>query len=421
MIKKLLLVGMIALLFMGCGGSKEAESDVVEITYLSTTIIEVPEGSYEQAIIDEFNALDNGIHVTVESVNNNELMKKIITLATADDMPDFFMYNDQDMASLIEMELVAPLNPIMGQEYVDGFTDVSVASVKRDGILYGAPWFTGAQAVLYRKDVFDEKGLKPATTWDEFVDLSVALTDGTTYGNVIIGARNGSGAFRFQTVMRNFGVDEFMQDSSGKWITDVGSEKYIKALKDYTDLATVYDTVPPGVTETDYPTGVGLFSSGKGNMLVTGSNAIGAITAQVPELKGKLGSFTLPVVERSVCTAGGMGFAISPGKNEAAAAEFIEYMLSKKNQTDFSILTGRLPTRTEVAEDEAVMSMPELSGFLAALENVYVIPAIPGYSEMYDIHGEAYQSVFLGTATVEEAAAKAKERSQELCDKANDA
>lgn len=63
--------------------------------------------------------------------------------------------------------------------------------------------------------------------------------------------------------------------------------------------------------------------------------------------------------------------------------------------------------------------MTELSGFLKALENVWIPPTIPGYSEINDILGEAYQSVFTGQATVEEASAAAGERAQALCDEAN--
>lgn len=424
MLRKVLVIAMAIFVLAGCGKStttsEGGEKGVIELTYLSTTIIEVPEGVYEQAIIDEFNALDNGIHVTVESVNANDLMTKIITLATANQMPDFFMINQMDMATLIDMELLTPLEPIFGEKYIAEFSEVGISSSQQNGVTYGIPWFTSGQGVLYRKDIFDEKGLVPPTTWDEFVQLSIDLTDGENYGNVIVGSRDGSGGSRFQPILRNFGVDEFILGGDGKWTTDIGSDKFIDALKAYTDLDVVHGTVPPGVTETNYPAAVGLFSSGRGAMLITGSNAIGAVTSQVPELKGKLGSFALPVVERSVSIAGGFSYGITSGKNEEASAEFIKFMVNKENAIGFSVLTGRLPTRIEAAEDPVVTSMPELSGFLEALGNVYVVPAIPGYSEINDILGEAYQSVFIGTSSVEEAAAKAKKRAQAMCDDANE-
>ena len=294
-----------------------ASGEEVTITYISSTILESPEGDFEQKCIDEFNALDNGIHVEVEGLSANDLMKRYITLATSNSMPDFFMADLLDTPTIVDMGLAAEVIPIYGEEYVNGFEEASLSFASVDGVPYAIPWFGGANGIVYRKDFFDEKGLSTPTTWDELIEVSKALTEGDRYGMTLVGANNGSGAGRFQYVLRNFGVDEFILGDDGKWTTDVGSQKYIDALRAYTDLDVTYHTCPPGVIETDYATAVNLFSSGKAAMLITGSNAIGAITSQVPELKGKLGSFPIPKVERSVSTPGGFGFFISPGKHEA--------------------------------------------------------------------------------------------------------
>ena len=125
-------------------------------------------------------------------------------------------------------------------------------------------------------------------------------------------------------------------------------------------------------------------------------------------------------VERSVSTPGGFGYFITPGKHEKESAEFIKFMLEKERALEFSVMTGRLPTRTETLNDPSINDMPELAGFLEARQTVYETPNIPGYSEINDVHGQAYQSVFTGESTVEEAAAKAQKRAQEICDVANE-
>lgn len=398
----------------------ESSGEEVTITYISSTILESPEGDFEQQCIDEFNALDNGIHVEVEGVSANDLMKKYITLATSNSMPDFFLANLLDTPTIVDMGLAAEVAPLFGEDYVSGFDKASLASASVDGVAYGIPWFGGGSGVLYRKDIFEEKGIEVPTTWDEMVAAAQALTDGESYGITLVGTNDGSGAGRFQYVLHNFGVDEFTQDENGQWVTDVGSQKYIDALRAYTDLDVKYGVVPPGVVETDYPTAVNLFSSGKAAMLITGSNAIGAITAQVPELKGKLGSFPVPAVERSVSAPGGFGYFVSPtSEHQAEAVEFIKFMMERDREIDFASLTGRTPTRTEALEADTLKDMPELSGFLQSMEVIFENPSIPGYTEVQDVHGQAYQSVFTGEATVEEAAAKAQQRAQEICDEAN--
>ena len=70
-------------------------------------------------------------------------------------------------------------------------------------------------------------------------------------------------------------------------------------------------------------------------------------------------------------------------------------------------------------QSDRIAAMPALGGFLKALENVWISPTIEGYSEINDILGEAYQSVFTGEATVEQASTKAGQRAQAICDAAN--
>jgi ABC-type sugar transport system, periplasmic component len=391
----------------------------VTITYISSTILESPEGKFEQMVVDSFNAQHKDIQVKVEGVAANDLMKKYVTLATSDTMPDFFLANQLDIGTIVDMGIAADVSKIFDEEYLNGFDKKCMDAFTVDGVAYGIPWFSSASGVIYRKDLFDNKGLKEPTTWQELVDTAKQLTGDGNYGITLVGTKDASGAGRFQYVLRNFGVDEFTKDAGGKWTTDIGSQKYIDALRAYTDLDVKEGVVPPGVIETNYATAVSLFSSGKAAMLITGANAIGAITSQVPELKGKLGSFPVPAVARSVSSAAGFGYFITPGKHEKESAEFIKFMLENENALAFSQTTGRLPTRTDTLADPQINSMPELAGFLKAAKNSYTIPNIAGYSEVNDIHGEAYQSVLTKTATVEQAAQKAQKRAQQICDKAN--
>ena len=52
--------------------SEKANGEDVTITYISSTILESPEGDFEKKCIEEFNALDNGITVEVEGVSAND-------------------------------------------------------------------------------------------------------------------------------------------------------------------------------------------------------------------------------------------------------------------------------------------------------------------------------------------------------------
>jgi len=428
--KKFLSVLLTLALLLSCAALPAlAEGDVVEVKYLSSTILEKPEGVFEQQMVDKFNETHPGIHVTVEGCAANDLDSKLVALAAANELPAFVMGAETVMASLVDTERVVPAADLLDQEYIDGFVEANRASYTIDGKMIGIPYFGGAQGIIYRKDVFDELGLKEPTNWDEFVQVCQALTRDTdgdgaidTWGITLVGTKNASGAGRFQPIIHNFGCDEFTKGEDGKWTTDIGSENFTKALEAFTDLNNKYGVVPAGVIETGYPEAVALFTSGQASMIITGSNAIGAIVAQAPELDGKLASMPNIPVERCVSSAGGFAFFITSQEEavQKAALEYIKFFLEVDNELDFAELTGRVPVRTEALQNERVANIPSLAGFLKALENVWLAPAIPGYSEINDILGEAYQAVFTGTMTAAEASAHAGERAQAIVDAANE-
>ena len=82
--KKFLSLALVAVLCLcSLAIPAVAENDVVEVLYLSSTILETPEGAFEQQLIDKFNAENPGIHVTVEGCAANDLNAKLTAMAAA--------------------------------------------------------------------------------------------------------------------------------------------------------------------------------------------------------------------------------------------------------------------------------------------------------------------------------------------------
>lgn len=401
------------------GAQEEKAGQPVQIKYISSTILESPEGDFEQDLIDTFNAENPDIEVSVSGIASNSLNQKYLALAAANNLPDFFMVMDSGATTIGSLDVAAPLSDVFSQDFLDGFSQKYMDLFSYKGVPTGIPWFTSPRGVLYRADLFEKYGIEVPTTWGEMEDAAKALTRDGNYGITLVGTKNGSGGSRFQAVIRNFGVDEFTKDANGKWSTDIGSQEYIDALRAFTDFDVKDGVVPPGVIETGYPDAVTLFASGKAAMLITGSNAIGAITTQVPELKGKLGSFPLPEVNRYVAGANGVAFYINKEcKHKDAVAKFLQFIMNDENMLKLGQLTGRIAPKN-IKDGDAMAQDPALKGFLKALKSNYSVPDIDGYAEALDIHGEAYQSVFTGQKTCEEAAAIAQKRAQAICDKAN--
>ncbi|MCR8630983.1 ABC transporter substrate-binding protein [Paenibacillus radicis (ex Xue et al. 2023)] len=390
-------------------GNDASKNEPITLTIVSTTILEKPEATVEQAIADEFMKQHPNVKIQFVGVPMNDLFAKLTTMATGKQLPDIFTNTPDFVAKAEEMGITADMSKLLGDDFLKGFYPSNLKEATFKDKLQFMPWFTAPTALLYRADWFQEKGLKPPTTWDEFRDAAKALTEpGKRWGFALVGSKNGSGAGRFMHILRSYGVEE-LREENGKWVTDMDKPQAIEALKMFGELYTKDKVAPPGPTQVSYAEAVTLMATEKTGMIVTGPHSTGAIYAQNPNLKGKLGSVPLPKAAnggKHVTTLGELGFSISSGsKNQKMAVEYLKFLVSKDNAVKFNETTGRMPTRTEAGD--LVKSSATFAGFVQALEYVVNFPQVPYLPKVQDILGEAYQALLTEQATPEAAAKKA--------------
>ena len=56
------------------------------------------------------------------------------------------------------------------------------AYVTWQGKTYAIPWWSETRVLFYHKDLLDKAGVKPPTTWAEWVEAAKKLTSGEQYG-----------------------------------------------------------------------------------------------------------------------------------------------------------------------------------------------------------------------------------------------
>jgi multiple sugar transport system substrate-binding protein len=409
------------LLASACGADASAPDGPVTLKVMSATVVEKPDGDAEQAMADAFMAQNPDIEIEFIGTPMNEMYTKLSTMATGGNLPDVFTNSPEFYAQAADMGATEPLDELLGAEYVAGFEPVTLDQARLDGQLQFAPFFTIPTGLLYRTDLFEQAGLKPPTTWEEFVSAAKALTvdtdgDGTTdrWGFALVGSNNGSGGSRFIPIMRTFGADELVEGPDGTMTTEYGTPGGVAALKLYGDLVNAHQVVPPGPFQTSYAEAVSLMATDKTAMMVTGPHSIGAIVTQNPELEGKLAGVPLPHApgEQPASALGMLGFSISSqSEHKEAAARYLQFILSTENQLRWNAVTGRLPARTEAAQDPQVQR-PELVGFLEAQQYAFRMPTVAYYPNVQLFSAQAYQAVISGSATPEEAAAQAAARTE---------
>src|SRR5699024_2849388 len=87
----------------------------------------------------------------------------------------------QDMAAYSNNGWIEPLDtyledPAFDREDFSSAPMVQI-TIQSDGTIGALPLYSSVQLMFYRKDVFEEKGLTPPTTYDELLEVCEQLND----------------------------------------------------------------------------------------------------------------------------------------------------------------------------------------------------------------------------------------------------
>lgn len=384
----------------------------VTITVLSGTITEKPDGDVEQAFADAYMAEHPNVTIEYIGVPSNELQTKLAAMASSDTLPDIFFNDPSFAAKSVDLGASADLNGILNADFLGGFEQRGLELASVGDQLVFVPWYSIPTGLIYRTDWFEEADLTPPTTWDEFSSIAQDLTGDTDgdgnvdrWGVALLGSADLSGAGRFIPILRSFGAEELYEGPNG-WETGYDTPEGVAAFQLYGDLVNKYQVTPVGTLSTSYPEAVNFMSTGTTAMMVSGSNAIGAILAQNPELEGKLGAVPIPHAsgQEPAANLGMGGYSISStSEYPEVAADYLSFIVNKENQVAWSDATGRLPLRTDALEAISAAG-GDLAGFVEAIQYGYAPPQAPFYSTILLAGTDAYQQVILGQTSAEEAA-----------------
>lgn len=427
----ILCAAMSVTILSGCsGGSKEASEakdsgaaqsqvdesteagspeETITLRILSTLATET-EAPLEQAMADAYMKEHPNVKIELIGQPVNDMAKKIIALNTSGDLPDAFFMPTEFMSQAYDMGIIVDHEALLGEDFMSALNEKVVEYGKINNQLMMVPWHVIPVALIYRADWLAEAGIDKIETVDDFRNTAKTFTKDGHWGFSMVGTQNGSGEARFCQYVRTFGVNEVYQDESGKWVSDLTSDNYKKALQSFVDLALVDGVVPPGPTETGYPEAAAYFAEQKTGLMISGSNAIGAIISANPELDGKLASVPLPAAERHATNLQTSGYAITTAcEHPDIMADYLKFMTSKDLAVDFGIKTGRLPVTKEAAEDPAFQT-DTFKGFIDCMEYALPQPAFPAYTEILDVMGESYNTMMGNNVSIDDAMAQVANR-----------
>ncbi|MDO5348572.1 MAG: sugar ABC transporter substrate-binding protein [Lachnospiraceae bacterium] len=400
--------------------SPAPDDEPIVLRVLSAQQAENPEGDIERSISDAYTALHPNVTFEYISVKSSDFNQKLTALATSGDMPDIFQNSFNMLPSSVDLDVCEDLTTLFEPEFLDKFEPhILKEGYYGDRLLY-IPTQSMPAALLYRADWFEEKGLQAPETWDDLAAAAEKLTEDTDgdgnidrYGFAMIGTKDSSAGTRFQLIMRSFGCREFYEED-GVWKTDVGNDDFKKAIQTFVDLDLVHHAAQPGVIETSYSEAANLVVANKAAMMLTGSNALGTIYSQNPDLKGKLASCAVPKGTEHVSSPRSLGYSVyNKGEHKEVCKDYLKFCMEKENNLKWTEISYRIPVIQDYY-DEPILQNEDTIGFVDAIQYSYEYPQFLGLTKSYEIIGSVYQSLLTGSSDIDTASEKAKAEMEEL-------
>lgn len=178
--------------------------------------------------VEEFRAL-TGINVRFTNDPLGGLYEKIVTESIGNpggwDVTIYFGTWGPALARFLE-----PIENFRGEidTALGDYPEASRRIARIDGVTYGVPVRSHVMMLYYRKDIFDDLGLEPPTTWSELEAAARAINeaDNDTYGITMNWANQGGGVSLkpWHNMLRANGTDIFDDDWRPVFNDDAGIE-----------------------------------------------------------------------------------------------------------------------------------------------------------------------------------------------------
>ncbi|MEH7495642.1 ABC transporter substrate-binding protein [Neobacillus niacini] len=422
-VKKLLapfVAGSLIFSLAACSGNTSSSNTdsngPVEITFSFDQGI----GKPAQQLIDEYNASQDKVEVKTNilpqdaNVVHDDFVNK---LASGDTSVDVMAVDVVYVSEFAAAGWLEDLTPHFDKSTQDKYLPGTIAAATYDDKLVAFPWFTNASALFYRKDVLEQLGVQPPTTYQGWMDLADKAkgVNGVEYVADFQAAQSEALVCNWVEFVANNGGE--VLDSSGKPV--VNSKNNIESTQIMVDLVKKY--APEGITTYTEPESEQVFLDGKALFLRDWSGFWSQANREGSKVKDLVGVTTLPIGpngEEPHSTLGGLDLVINKAiddEHKKAAVDFIKYLSSEKAQKEMNLIAAQPPVLQSVYKDPEVLEVnPFYEDFYGIIMNGKARPMSPKYAKVSDAIQRNIHSALTGEVSVEKALEKTQSELEEL-------
>jgi ABC-type glycerol-3-phosphate transport system substrate-binding protein len=397
----------------GSGGTAPSIAPGTTINFLGPA---EPDVDYVQKTIIPAFTNATGIKVNVAEVDYVKLHDKdLLEFQTTD--YDVFQLDQIWLQQFQKSGYLEPLDSYFSQGVVKP-TDFEPSVYKIgtiSGHQYALPYNDNAVDYWYNMDMLQAKGLKPADTWDDVLNIAKETTlkdasgNVTQYGFSVRGEPGNPITWTWLPMFWAFGGQLFDDKLHPTYNSDAGiaSVEYFKQLNSYS---------PPGANSAQQVAADMAQGRAAQTVLMSTYNAQMDDPSQ-SKVVGKIGFSGMPnkVTRSTVLGQWTLGVAAS-SVQKAAAWQFLDYLTKPATATAMSLAGIVGPTQA------AIFKAPNTPRFFPAIEAVLQYasppPLFPEGDQWFLITGTALQAAVTGQKTPKQAMDDATQQATDLLHKA---
>ena len=333
-----------ALLMTGCGEKGKNHLEIFSTKMENQAIL--------QSFIDDYTQEHPG--VTIEFNSPPDASTVLRTKLTKNRVPDIiFMGGDMTFRDMSEAEILMDLSDMEEAGRIKEAVKEQVYNLNPDQEekLFGLPYATNAEGIIYNVDIFNEQGLEIPKTWDELMDVCGKLESAGIQPFYFTLKDSWTGGPLWIPMTYDLaGMDFFLDRREGKTTflgTHEEAAEKILTLTQYGQK----DLLGKG-----YDDGNIDFANGKAAMMFQGNWAIPNIQKANPDVN--LDMFALPVTNDESKNAIISGIDVMPTiykdtKEEELAKDFISFIFQDEKVKAYIEDQFAFPSVDTVVQDNA--------------------------------------------------------------------
>ncbi|MEU3557995.1 extracellular solute-binding protein [Streptomyces fragilis] len=242
---------------------------------------------------------------------------------------------------------------------------------------YGIPWYAANRVVVYRKDLFEEAGVTPPRTREEWLEVTRRLDSTGSQGIYLAG----QDWYTLAGFIWDEGGDLAVERTSS-WEGALHTPEALRGMEFYRQLHALGEG--PADADEEHPPQAGVFAEGRTAQIIAVPGVVQTVLAENPGLKDKIGYFPVPGKDADrpgAVFTGGSDLIVPRNTDQAGRAiDVIGALVSEKWATDLARTMNYVPNKEKLAG--AVADNPGVAAMAEGAAQGRATPSTPEWAEV---------------------------------------